>query len=76
MQADYMAGPPGETWNFKMDSKAVSLTVSTMAEKGINLHIFHGNEVYIKNIRYFFIFFSSLFELEQVESYKIWQDMG
>jgi len=45
VQADYMAGPPGTTWNYAMDSSAVSLAVSTMAGKGINLHIFIGNQV-------------------------------
>lgn len=40
-----MAGPPGATWNYAMLPGAVSLAVSVMASKGINMHIFISNQV-------------------------------
>jgi hypothetical protein len=45
VEEDYMAGPPGATWNFSMTAPAMSLAVAEMAKKGINLHIVVGNQV-------------------------------
>jgi len=45
VQADYMEGPPGETWTYIMTPLSVSVAVLSYAQKNLNLHIFIGNEV-------------------------------